>query len=232
MIVFNGVSLNSIAPAEIEDIRVYPIETDPVTRNRAIRAGAELVRTRKGIRTVAITFALLIEDQIQRQSALLALSQWAKSDKEYRLELPNYPEFYLMAVCTGKPEPSMRQWWENKLRFVFTSYDDPFWISKGEKSASCGTTFRVLGDAPPLMRIERTLSAAASNQSYAFNGNTMTFSTIPAGDMVIDLNKQTAKVGTSSIMQYFSQNGQFIQPVTGDMNITGTGTVKYRERWC
>lgn len=232
MINFDGVSIDSVAPVKIEDIRVYPIELDPVTRDRPIHAGSEFVRIRKRTRTIAVTFAVLIEDKTERQAALLALSKWAKTDKEYRLELPFYQDMYLTAACTGKPEPSLRQWWESKLRLVFTCINDPYWNAKAEKSVSCGSDFFVLGDAVPLMRIERTLSADASNQSYAFGGNTMTFSTIPTGDMVIDLNRQTAKVGTTSIMQYFAQNGHFIEPKTGAMKITGTGTVKYRERWC
>ena len=101
-----------------------------------------------------------------------------------------------------------------------------------EKSVSCGTAFRVAGNAPPLMRIERTVSgSAASNQSYSDGTDTMTFSTIPVGDMVIDLNAQTAKVGSTSIMQYYQSAGSFIVPKPGSVTITGTGTVKYRERW-
>lgn len=231
MIVFDGVSIDSVAPVMIEDIRVYPIELDPVVRNRPIQAGSDFILNRKRTRTVAITFAILEQDNVERQRFLMGVSQWAKSDKEYKLELPNYPDLFLKAVCTNKPEPSLRQWWESKLRLVFTCFDDPFWNAKAEKSVSCGTDFHVLGDAPPLMRIERTLGADASNQSYSFSGKTMTFSTIPAGNMVIDLNRQTAKVGNTSIMQYFSQTGKFIEPTTGNMKITGTGTVKYRERW-
>lgn len=96
---------------------------------------------------------------------------------------------------------------------------------------ACGTAFYVLGDAPPLMRIERTLASAVSNQSYALDGRTMTFSAIPSGSMVIDLTKQTAVVGTTSIMQYYNVNSKFIVPRTGQQTITGTGTVKYRERY-
>jgi hypothetical protein len=82
------------------------------------------------------------------------------------------------------------------------------------------------------MRIERTVSgSAASNQSYSNSAQTMTFSLIPVGDMVIDLNAQTAAVGGTSIMQYYQPSGSFIMPKTGIQTITGTGTVKYRERW-
>lgn len=231
MIFYDGVSLKSVADVKIEDIRVSPIQYEPVTRPRPVRGGSVFVRNRAGTRTVAITFALLKDDEIARQKALDAINQWAKTDKEYRLDLPGHPERYLMAVCTSKPEPSLRQWWESKLRLVFTCFENPYWNSKAEKSAACGSDFFVLGDAEPLMRIERTLSGAASSQAYASDGKTMTFSTIPAGNMIIDLNNQTAVVGNTDIMQYYNVNSRFIIPKTGAMKITGTGTIKYRERF-
>lgn len=232
MIVFDGISLNSIAGVKIKDVQVSPIAYDEVTRPRAIRGGSDFVRSRAGTRTVVITFALIDENEINRQAALLAISQWAKNDKEYRLELPGHPEHYLMAICTDKPEPSLRQWWESKLRLVFTCYENPFWNARYERSVSCGTEFTALGDAPPLMRIERTVSgSAATNQSYALDGRTMTFSSIPVGDMVIDLDKQTAAVDHVSMMQYYNVNSKFLIPRTGKQTITGTGTIKFRERW-
>ena len=231
MIVFDGVSLESIAGVMVEDVRVNPIDYDPVTRPRAMRGGSDFVRNRAGTRTIAITFALLDDNKVSRQAALMAVSQWAKSDQEYRLDLPGHPDHYLMAVCTSKPEPSLRQWWESKLRLVFTCYDNPYWNSIKEKSVTCGTTFFALGDAPPLMCIERTLGSSASNQSYSMGGRTITFSTIPAGDMVIDLNRQTAVVGNTNIMQYYNVNSKFPIPRPGTLTVTGTGTVKYRERW-
>ena len=231
MIVFNGRTLESVAPVKIEDIRVSPIQLNPVVRQRAIRFGSEFVRMGGGERTVAITFALLDMNRINRHESIMNISQWAKTDKEYRLELPIDPNRYLVGVCTSKPEPSTRQWYESKLRLVFTCFSDPYWISKGERSVACGTQFNVIGDAPPLMRIERTLSSAKNNQSYSDGTNTMTFSTIPAGNMVIDLNNQTAVVGSSYIMGNYQASGHFIIPKTGIQTITGTGTVKYRERF-
>ena len=236
MIVFDGVSLNSIAKVDIEDVRVSPIAFDEVTRPRTIRGGSDFVRSRAGTRTVSITFALLDDNMVSRQAALLAISEWAKNDKEYRLELPGHPNRYLMAICTGKPEPSLRQWWESKLRLVFTCYDNPYWNSVKEKTAAFATQFYVLGDAPPLMRIERSVTGSSvSNQSYVLDSNTMTFSTIPVGDMVIDLNNQTAwsKNGTTitDLMQYYNVNSRFLIPRPGWQTMTGTGSIKYRERW-
>lgn len=232
MIVFDGISLNSIAGIKVKDVQVYPIEYDEMTRPRAIRAGSVFVRSRAGTRKVVITFGLLEENDINRQAALLAVSQWAKNDREYKLILPGHPDMYLMATCTDKPEPSLRQWWESKLRLVFTCFENPFWNALYERSVSCGTQFNVMGDAPPLMRIERTVSGSAvSDQSYSLDGRSMTFSTIPVGNMVIDLDNQTAYVGNTDIMQYYNVNSKFIIPRTGVQTISGTGTVKFRERW-
>ena len=232
MIVFDGISLESVADVKVEDIRVSPIRENPVTRPRAIRGGSEFVRMRDGERTVTITFAALEMNQILRQEMLMNISSWAKTDAEYRLELPTEPNRFLQCVCTSKPEPSTRLWWEAKLRLVFTCFDNPYWTSKVAKSVSCGTAFYAFGDAPPLMQITRTVSgSAASNQSYSNSVETMTFSSIPVGDMVIDLNRQTAAVGSTNIMQYYSPSGRFIIPRTGSQTITGTGTVVYRERW-
>ena len=232
MIIYDGVAIDTIPSVKVEDIRVGPIDYSQDTRPRAINAGSVFVRNRPATRVVSVTFALLDDNRNSRQMALMRLSEWAKTDREYKLVVPYYPDRYLMAVCTAKPEPSMRQWWESKLRVVFTCFDDPYWISSIEKSANCGTDFFVQGDAPPLMRIERTVSgSAATDQSYALDGRTMTFSSIPVGDMVIDLDRQTAAVGSTSIMQYYNVNSQFLIPRTGTLNVTGTGTVKFRERW-
>lgn len=232
MIIFNGQELEDIAPdIRIEDIRVSPIEYNVTARPRAITGGSDFVRTRNGTRTVTINFGLQISDQEARWEELTAISEWARTDGEYRLDLPQYPDHYLVAVCTAKPEPSLRQWWEAKLRIVFTCYDNPYLNSIREKSAECGTAFRVAGDAPPLMRIERTLASAAEGQSYGNGTETMTFSDIPAGSLVIDLNRQTAAVDGSSIMSGYQVSSRFLIPRTGTQTITGTGTVKYRERW-
>ena len=233
MIYFDSVALESVAPVKVDDIHVSPVPLSPVTRQRAIRFGADYVRMGGGARTVNITFALLEINRDTRRKQLDAITNWAQVGQKKWLQLPNYEGRHLEAVCTSLPEPSLRMWWESKLRLVFTCFDDPFWIANDEKSAACGSAFFVGGNAHdgPLMRIERTLSAAASNQAYSDGNDTMTFSSIPAGNMVIDLNRQTAAVGGVSFMQYYTFGSHFIQPKNGTQTITGTGTVKFRERW-
>lgn len=231
MIIFDGVDIQSVAKVQIVDVHVSPISYEVAARPNAIAPGSAFIRNRCGTRSVVITFALKEEEMNLRQNFLIAVNEWAKSDKEYKLEIPGHPNHYLMAVCTEKSSPSLRQWWEAGLRLVFTCFENPFWTDKAEKSVACGTQFNVFGDAPPLMRIERTLSSSASNQTYSNGGYSMAFSTIPAGNMVIDLNNQTAMVGTDSIMQYYHPSGSFLIPRTGKQIIIGTGTVKYRERW-
>ena len=231
MIIFRGRTLDSVAPVKIEDIRVSPIQLNPIVRARAVGFGETFVEMRGGTRTVTVTFAILEDNLGLRQDYIQAVSEWASTDAEDRIEITYHEGVYLMGICTSKPEPSTRQWWESKLRIVFTCFDNPFWNSVSQNSVSCGTQFFVNGDAPPLMEIRRTLSGAATNQSYGNGSETMTFSSIPAGNMVIDLNRQTAKVGSNSIMGNYAYSSHFLIPRTGTQTITGTGTVYYRERW-
>ena len=228
---YNGVDITTIAPVKIDDIRISPIQYAPVTRPRAFRFGSEFVRMRGGVRTVDVTFALQEMNPENRQAYILALSDWAKTDKEYQIEIPYDSDRVLFGVCTMKPEPSVRQWWENKLRFVFTCYDNPYWTDKTATTVTCGTSLEIEGNAPPLMTIINTFSAAAEDVEYSDGINTMAFTDVPAGDLTIDLNRQTAAVDGVSIMQYFVPSGKFPVPATGEFMITGTGNVTYRKRW-
>ena len=230
MIIFNGVDLEEIAPVKIDDIRVSPIQTTPVARQR-VGFGQDFVRMTGGNRTVTVTFALLIQNREERFEALQAIVEWARPYEEHTLNLPMYPGKHFDVRCTGYPEPSYRQWWEAKLRLVFTTYDNPFLTSDDEINAQCGQPFSIGGTAPPLIKITRRLTSKAANQTYAANGRSMVFSQIPAGQMTIDLNKQTADVSGTSFMRYFSQTSRFIEPVTGNITITGEGQIAYRERW-
>lgn len=230
MIKFGGVDLEDIAPVKIDDIRVSPIEISAKTRQR-VGFGQDFIRMDGGTRTVTITFALLVQDQAERYKALQAITEWAQPWKEAALNLPMDEERHLDCRCTGYPEPSLRQWWENKLRLTFSTFENPYWTANDESRARCGVPFAIGGTAPPLIQITRTLSSKSANQSYSANGQSMLFTQIPAGKLVIDLNRQTAEVSGTSIMQYFSKTGRFIKPVTGNLQITGNGTILYRERW-
>ena len=234
MITFDGVSIGSVANVMIDDIIVSPIQYDDLTRQRAIQGGSVFVRSRAGTRTVAITFALLDENMVSRQEALLALSQWAKTDQEYKLELPGHPEHYLMAVCTAKPEPSLRQWWEAKLMLVFTCYSNPYWTSKTTKriaGESTQKTIYIQGDAPPIVSIWRR-NTSTFVRSFTIDDQTISFNdNLPQGDLYIYLNNQTATVNAVSAMQYFDPTSTFPIPHAGSQTITGQAYFDYVERW-
>ena len=231
MIFFDGLPLESAAPVKIVDVLVSPIKYEPTARQRPVTFGSDFVRLTGGSRTIAITFALLTMNKDARQEQLLAISRWARSEKPKRLILPHDESRFIECICTSLPEPSLRQWWESKLRIVFTTFDNPFFTDVEEKGIPCGTQFSAIGSAVPIMRIERQLTSAATNQTYSNGRESMTFSTIPAGKLVIDLNRQTATVNGTSIMQYFTFGSRFLIPRQGIQTITGNGSVYWRERW-
>lgn len=230
MIIFNGTALESVAPVMIEDIRISPISLGVTARERPVRFGADFVRMTGGSRTVAITFSVLTENREARTRQLQAVTDWARTDTEGVLKLPDLPERYLNCICTALPEPSARQWWESKLRLVFSTVSDPYWNDIEEKHEACGTAFTVLGSAPPRMQIRYT-NPSAGGLTYSDGTDTITLGSVGAGDLTIDLNHQTIQLGNSSIMNQYSFGSSFIRPRTGNMTITGSGNVYWRERW-
>ena len=239
MIIYNGQDLDDIVPGlELEDIRVSPVSISPTVRDRAIQSGQVFVRVRDVTRTITATFAVLEQNREKRRGLLDNLTRWARFDTGAQgqitepkpLSLPYHQGRLIDCICTSLPSPSTRQWWESKLSVTFTAYD-PYFYDQWDKTANCGAEFTVGGTVTPWVKITRTLSSAASNQAYSDGHNTMTFSTIPKGKMTIDLNNQTAVVGSTNIMQYLSFASSFIKPRTGTMTISGTGAVVWRERW-
>lgn len=230
MIYFRDVALDSVAPVRVVDVLVSPVGLSPLSHERPIRPGSTFVRAKDGARTVQITFALLTQDREMRAQQMAAIYKWARGDAPGALRLPGYSGRHLMAICTGLPEPSTRQWWESKLRITFTCFD-PYWYADTPRTVDCGTAVTPIGSAVPRLRILRTLSAAANDQSYSNGSETMTFATIPAGGLVIDLDAQTAAVGSTSVIQYMTFSSRFLQPKLGPQTITGTGSVEITERW-
>lgn len=229
---YDGVDLMSVAPIKIDDIVVSPVRFAQTTRGRSIQYGTEFVRNRAESRTVTITFALLKDNYEEREEILQAIRDWAKTDKERNLMLPQFDDRHLECVCTKHPDTSFRKWWESKLQLIFTCYSNPFWTSNNIVSVKCGTEFAVGGSAPPVMTIENSSVTAIQNQSFSNGTESMLFTTIPAGKMVIDLNRQTAAIGTASFMKYFVPTTKFLVPKIGaGQIITGVGYVNYRERW-
>lgn len=234
MIKYGGVDLTDIAPVKIDDIDVSPIQFSPVARQRSIAFGADFLRMGGGSRSVTVTFALLTNDLSEREHYMQQIRDWAQVAKETTLELPHFDNRYLECVCTAHPEPSYRKWWEARLRLVFTCFNNPYWTSNQIIEVPCGQLFSIGGSAQPVMVIERNGIIPLSDQVYTEqNGEgVMRFTQIPAGNLVIDLNRQTAGIGGVSIMQFYNPSSVWIVPKIGSNQIiTGNGTIKYRERW-
>ena len=232
MIVFNGVDLTETIPVKIEDIVVSPIRLDPVARQRPLQFGSQFVRMSGGTRTVTVTFALLDIDTSEREGYMQDLRSWANIGAEYTLELPQFSNKHLECAVTMLPDHSYRKWWENKLRLQFTCFNNPYWTSNELIEVACGTTFSIGGSAQPLMQIARNGNLPLTNQTYSNGVDSMTFTTIPAGSLVIDLNRQTAEISGTSIMRYYNPASTWIVPKIGALQvINGVGVVRYRERW-
>ena len=232
MIIFNGIDLTETIPVKIEDIVVSPIQLEPVVRPRPVQFGSTFVRMSGGTRNVTVTFALLDIDTDEREQMMQELRTWANIGKECTLSLPQFANKHLECAVTQLPDHSYRKWWENKLRLIFTCYNNPFWTSDEQIEVPCGSLFSIGGSAQPLMTIERNGATPLTNQTYSNGTDSMIFTQIPAGNLIIDLNRQTAAIGNTSIMQFYNPLSTWIVPKVGaNQRINGEGSIKYRERW-
>lgn len=233
LIKFDGVWLEDIAPdVKIDDVQVSPIIYNPLSSDRPLKYGAQFIRNTGGTRNVVVTFAVLTDDRESREEQLQAIRDWAITDRECKLFVPHFANRYLECVCIEHPDTSYRQWWQNRLRLVFTCYNNPFWNSDEQQVYQCGIPFSVNGSAPPLMTIERRTYATLVSQTYIKDNKVIRLSEIPAGTLVIDLNTQLVTVSGVSIMQNVLPTSEFFEPVTGaNQVINGSGNVKVRERW-
>lgn len=232
MIKFNNVELTDIAPVKIEDINVSNIQLNPVARPRPIAYGSEFVRMSGGTRSVTVSFALLETNREERERVMQNIRNWASIGKEYTLELPEFTNRHLECAVTQLPDYSYRKWWENKLKIVFTCFNNPYWTSNELIEVPCGAVFSIGGSAQPLIQLYRYGTNGMSNPSYSDGVNTMSFTEIPAGEFIADLNRQTAAIGGASIMRNYVPTSSWIVPKIGAyQSITGNGFVRYRERW-
>ena len=233
MITYKGINITDIAPVEIADIVVSGVKRSAVVRDRPLLPGAEFVRITDNTRQVTITLADLTDNMDTRLSEIDAINAWASGQEPDKLVLPFKGGQYLMAVCTSYVEPSYRQWWENKLKLVFTCYE-PYFNAPAENSLVLGTAANISGSAEPLMRIVTTLNAQASSLSWTDGTNTLTLSgTIPAGTITVDLNKQTIMHSNGTSLSSLLTLASRFPEIKRTMNITcaSGGTLFWRERY-
>lgn len=233
MIVYKGISITDIAPVEIADIVVSGVKRNPLTLDRPTRPGMDFVRITDTYRQVNITLADLTNDAETRLSEIDAINAWAAGGQPDRLVLPFRDGKYLMAVCTQFVEPSYRQWWETKLKLVFTAFE-PYFNSPAENSLSLGTDAKIGGSAEPLVRIETVLSAETSSLAWTDGTNTLTLDgTIAAGTVTVDLNKQTIMHSNGTSLSSLLTLASRFPEIKRTMSITcaSGGTLYWRERY-
>lgn len=239
MITFNGIGIKDIAPVDIADIVVSTVRRSVVSRDRPILPGAEFVRVTDSTRQVTITLADRTSDMESRISEIEAINAWAATTEPGKLVLPYQGGKYLNALCTSYVEPSYRQWWENKLKLVFTAYD-PYFNSPAENHVVIGTgaTVTFAGSAEPLVYIDQIINGIPGGTVQATfvwsdGTNTLTVSgAIPTGGVVrVDLNKQTVRHSNGTSLSPLITLASRFPAITRKMTITGPGTIYWRERY-
>lgn len=231
MILFDDIDLCSLAPVKVVDVMVGEVKTKAVSRERPLQGGVDFVRATPTTRTISIQFALLQSDITERESYLSAVRSWAHPGTAGKLVVPSRPSQYIVAVCKGLPEPSSRQWWEDRLKVTFTAYD-PFFRSLGSHNVPAGQSTFVTGNAPPLAVLTKTVQAGAQTITASDGERTLSISgTLEAGVVTVDLWSETVTHSTmGNIDHLVTFTSRFPSVGTGQTTITGMD-LTYVERW-
>jgi predicted phage tail component-like protein len=231
MVLFNGVSLEDVAPVIIGNVFIPlpPIRSE--WQDKPVSSGSRFVRKKYDKREIKIEFCLPVVDADERADYINAIARWANSDAPLALELSKRPGKYIMATVSKLHSPSTGEWWE-KLSIEFTACD-PFFIDLSESAVACGLPFQVNGDDPASGYILNTNTTSVvdpewtldADQSVALDG------TIAAGTIKVDLDKKTVTLDDVSQMANLTLQSRFFELTPGLHTITGDGRLLYMQRW-
>ena len=228
---FDDIDLCTVAPVKVVDIAVGQVKQNVITSPRPLRPGQTYVRATYASRVISVQFALLISTAIEREEALQAIRAWAHPGTPGELTVDSRPGQAITAVCTGLPEASMRQWWEDKLKVTFTAYE-PLFYDQAERTAASGVSVYVIGNAPPQAYL--TASVSEGNQTLTITDGTRTMTLkgqMSEGEVHVDLEHQTVRHSVDGdLSALLTLTSRYPEVHAGENTITGA-TLHYRPRW-
>ena len=233
MLRFNGIDITDISDALETLVKVSTPEIILDSIPTAIADGEQFARLRYGKRSITLEFTIFETDMQLRTSILRDIKAWGVSRTPLHLEVPQEDNGYLIAICTQLPTDNADRPTDD-IEMVFTALD-PYYYSRAEKLASVSSRALVLHDTEPNWRIEQAVTAELTSPSWSINGKTLTFTTIPAGALVLDGNTETATLDGGTILTALSGDSRFPQLAKGANQIEvangAGGTIYWRERW-
>ena len=235
MVRFNEVDLESIGKEiRIIDVNVSAPSILPTIINPDLIDGALFSRSNYGERTVTVTFVIMTDDKARRSELFRELYLWADIKSTHSLVVPQEPDGYLDAVCTSLPDASSASYWD-QLELVFTAYD-PYFHSFNENQSVIGSDFTITRHDCLDWRIEFSVPNQIQYPAWRHNsGKEIAFSTMQAGDLVIDSKTQTAYIDDLSALPNLMLGSRFFTLPNGNNRIIpingAGGYITWRERW-
>lgn len=215
-IIFGGVDLATASPyLQIIDFGVGAVEREISALNPPASDGQIFGRAKNGTRPSYVTLDIMDETIITRAEAIRRLNMILASKEPLTLRFPGMDRKYLMAICTGLPSPSARDW-HGDLTINFISHD-PYMYSDQDEidlalTAGGNTNVYVNCSGSIQPTIKQTLTGTLTDPTWtASNGQMiMLQGSIIAGALVIDCAKRTiTHSADAAIMEKLSMDSLF-----------------------
>lgn len=234
MVVYDNKRLEDISnDIYILDVIVHPPAIRSTSIAPALADGEMFARKQYGKRQVDVLFVVLENDSDRRSNILHDINQWAYSTEEKKLLVPQEQNGYLMAVCTGIPEDSARDYWE-ALTISFTCYN-PYYLSHFEYSEDIGKTINIKRADDPAWRIEFDIAQNLSSPVWGIKDKQLIFSKLSPGKLILDRQKESATIDGASVLPSMLLGSRFFRLAHGantiDVQGGAGGRIYWRERW-
>lgn len=215
MVNFNGIDLSDVSEKiRVVDVVVSSPSVNLTTINPALRNGDIFARKLFAPRTVSVSFTIMESRMETRAEIISDVVEWASSDEEKRLFVPQHADAFLEAVCTEYPEDSAANFWD-VLTLVFRA-SNPFFHSIEEKSAAVGEKFTVVRSVPPDWRIEQDVTGQLTYPMWSVGSKQISFSSISAGKLVIKSKDLSATLDGKSVIPSMMLGSRFFSLKKGE----------------
>lgn len=234
MVAFNNKRLEDISnEIRILDVIVNPPSVRTTSIAPALADGETFARRQYGPRRVDVIFSVLENDPERHSQIMHSINQWAYSDQEKRLTVPQEQNGYLMAVCTDFPPDSARDYWE-PVTLSFTCHS-PYFRANFERSEDISNTIHINRADDPDWRIEFAISSALTSPTWGIGDKQLIFSSLAAGSLVLEKRTGTATLDGASVLPSLLLGSRFFQLRRGantiDTQNGAGGRIFWRERW-
>ena len=237
MVTFNGHDLSTIGTIGTPSIKI--LDSKVTSREVSGRDGVVVESRTWGASTVSFPISI-VGTAFNRRNSLSTLGSYLDVDEPCHLVLPDTPDYYYMAIPSGRNEIS-RGVDNETLVLEFTITEPAAYGTEKTVTVPSGgsVTFTVNGTYKTAITATASAVRNSTSLTWGLKLDNSKFVHIATGSasatsIVLDCGNRTLKVANSPALPTLDSDWLILEPGSHTLAMdygTGAATVKYFERW-